>query len=63
MCACNGKGVIYTEPFKGAVKIESCTCDLAQLQEETYKDRWEAWLQYSEIKMQEVEAKNQQQAS
>ncbi|WP_017154159.1 hypothetical protein [Bacillus bingmayongensis] len=63
MCACNGKGVIYTEPFKGAVKIESCTCEIAQLQEATYQDRWKAWLQYSKAKMQEVEAKIHQQAS
>ncbi|MDZ5608442.1 hypothetical protein U2I54_15400 [Bacillus pseudomycoides] len=63
MCACNGKGVIYTEPFKGAVKIESCSCEIAQLQEATYPDRWESWLQYSEMEMRKVEAKAQQQAS
>ncbi|SDY43640.1 hypothetical protein [Bacillus sp. 166amftsu] len=64
MCAlCNGKGVIYTEPFNGALAIESCTCEISQLNEATYSERWEAWLQYSEMEMQKVEAQNQQQAS
>lgn len=63
MCACNGKGVVYKEPLKGTVTIESCTCELAQLNEATYPERWKAWLQYSKTEMQKVEAQKQQQAS
>ncbi|WJE51138.1 hypothetical protein QRE66_17705 [Bacillus cereus] len=63
MCVCNGKEIVYKEPFKGAVTIESCTCELAQLNEATYPERWEAWLQHCESEMQKVEAEGNQQAS
>ncbi|MCP1178512.1 hypothetical protein NKS28_13605 [Bacillus sp. 1663tsa1] len=46
MCkTCSNTGVIHTEIFPGAIKIEGCTCEVAKKQEATQKENWNAWIE------------------
>ncbi|WJE51182.1 hypothetical protein QRE66_17945 [Bacillus cereus] len=64
MCTlCHGTGIIRKESYSGVIETNGCNCEVAKQQQESYLNRWEAWLQYSEMEMQKVEAQKQQQAS